>query len=62
VAGEAGGKSRQARQIASEFATGSIEAELAAIGKAVPSRDWAKLPADYFARLDHYLHGAPNKK
>ena len=47
---------------AAEFAAGSLEAELSAIGKAVPAREWAKLPADYFANLDHYLHGAPKKK
>ena len=46
---------------AAEFAAGSLETELAAIGKAVPARDWAKIPADYFANLDCYLHGAPKK-
>ena len=45
-----------------EFAPGSLETELSAIGKAVPAREWAKVPADYFANLDHYLHGAPKKK
>ena len=39
-----------------------VEAELSAIGKAVPAQEWAKVPADYFANLDHYLHGAPKKK
>jgi hypothetical protein len=38
---------------------GSLEAELSALGKAVPAREWAKVPADYFADLDGYLHGAP---
>ena len=47
---------------AAEFAAGSLETELAAIGKAVPAREWARIPADYFANLDHYLHGAPKKK
>jgi hypothetical protein len=47
---------------AAEFAPGSLETELAAIGKAVPAREWAKVPTDYFANLDHYLHGAPKKK
>jgi hypothetical protein len=47
---------------AAEFAAGSLETELSAIGKAVPAREWAKVPADYFANLDHYLHGAPKKK
>ena len=47
---------------AAEFAVGSIEAELSAIGKAVPAREWADVPADYFANLDHYLHHAPKKK
>lgn len=46
----------------SEFVAGSLEAELAAVGKAVPTLEWAKVPADYFANLDHYLHGAPKKK
>jgi hypothetical protein len=48
--------------VAAEFAAGSLEAELSAIGKAVPAQEWAKVPADYFANLDHYLHGAPKKK
>jgi hypothetical protein len=48
--------------LAEGFAPGSLEAELSAIGKSVPAREWAKLPADYFANLDHYLHGAPKKK
>jgi hypothetical protein len=47
---------------AQEFAAGSLEAELSAIGKAVPAREWAKVPADYFANLDFYLHSAPKKK
>jgi hypothetical protein len=45
-----------------EFAVGSLENELSAIGRAVPAREWAKVPDDYFANLDHYLHGAPKKK
>ncbi|MGA3072878.1 MAG: hypothetical protein ABSG56_04220 [Bryobacteraceae bacterium] len=49
-------------RVAAEFAAGSLEAELSAIGKAVPAQEWAKVPADYFANLDHYLHGAPKKK
>jgi hypothetical protein len=56
------GKKRSTRRVAVEFAAGSLETELSAIGKAVPAREWAKVPADYFARLDHYLHGAPKKK
>jgi hypothetical protein len=49
-------------RVAPEFAAGSLEAELSVIGKEVPARDWAKVPADYFANLDHYLHGSPKKK
>ena len=49
-------------RVAPEFAAGSLEAKLSAIGTAVPPRAWAKVPADYFANLDHYLHGAPKKK
>jgi len=49
-------------RVAAEFATGSLETELSAIGRAVPAREWAKVPADYFANIDHYLHGAPKKK
>jgi len=45
-----------------EFTAGSLETELAAIGKAVPAREWARVPVDYFANLDHYLHGALKKK
>jgi hypothetical protein len=48
--------------VAAEFTAGSLEAELSAIGRAVPTREWAKVPADYFANIDHYLHGAPKKK
>ena len=45
-----------------EFHPGSLEAELAAIGKSAPAREWAKVPADYFANLDYYRHGPPKKK
>ncbi|MGO9257946.1 MAG: hypothetical protein ACLQU1_16775 [Bryobacteraceae bacterium] len=48
--------------VAAEFVGGSLEAELSAIGKAVPAREWAKVPGDYFSNLDHYLHGAPKKR
>ena len=44
-----------------EFAAGSLETELSAIGKTVRAREWAKVPADYFANLDHYVNGAPKK-
>jgi hypothetical protein len=47
---------------AGEFAAGSLETTLSAIGKSVPTRDWAKVPADYFANLDHYVSGAPKKE
>jgi hypothetical protein len=56
------GKNGSHPRDAAEFAAGSLETELSAIGKAVPAREWAKVPADYFANLDHYLHGAPKKK
>ena len=56
------GKNGSNPRVAAEFAAGSLETELSAIGKAVPAREWAKVPADYFANLDHYLHGAPKKK
>jgi hypothetical protein len=45
-----------------EFAPGSLEAELSAIGRSVPAGEWAKVPDDYFANLDHYLYGAPGRK
>jgi hypothetical protein len=48
------GKNGSIPHDAAEFAEGSLEAELSAIGKSVP--------ADYFANLDQYLHGAPKKK
>jgi len=57
-----GRKSSSKPRHAAEFTAGSLETELAAIGKAVPAREWAKVPADYFANLGHYLHGAPKKK
>ena len=56
------GKNGSNPYVAPEFAADSLEAELLAIGRAVPARDWAKIPGDYFADLDHYLHGAPKKK
>ena len=56
------GKNGTSARVSAEFAAGSLEARLSAIGKALPARDWAKVPADYFANLDHYLHGAPKKK
>jgi hypothetical protein len=49
-------------RVAAEFAVGSLETELSAIGTAVPASAWAKVPTDYFANLDQYLHGAPKKK
>ena len=56
------GKNGSNQPVAAGFPAGSLEAELSAIGKAVPDREWAKLPAGYFANLDHYLHGAPKKR
>ena len=53
---------RSASRSAVEFAVGSLESELSAIGEAVPAREWADVPADYFAGLDHYLQRAPKKK
>jgi len=45
-----------------DFAAGSLESKLAAIGKAVPAREWERIPIDYFANLDHYLHHSPKRK
>jgi len=45
-----------------EFAPGSLEAELSALGASVKAREWAKVPADYFTNLDHYRCGAPKKQ
>ena len=55
-------KKNRVPRTAAEFAPGSLEAELSAIGKSVPASEWAKVPADYFANLDHYLYRAPRKK
>lgn len=41
------------------FAPGSLEADLAAIGESVPAREWANVPADFFAKLDLYLRREP---
>jgi hypothetical protein len=49
-------------RVDTEFAAGSLETELPAIGRAAPAREWTKVPRDYFANLDHYLHGAPKRK
>ncbi len=40
-----------------EFAAGSIEAKIAAIGRCVPREEWETIPRDYFARLDYYQFG-----
>lgn len=56
------GKNGSNPRVVPEFPAGSLETELSAIGMAVPAREWAKVPADYFANLDHYLHGAPKNK
>jgi len=56
------GENGSGPRIVPDFAAGSLETELSAIGMAVPAREWAKVPADYFANLDRYLHGAPKKK
>ncbi len=56
-----GGRNGSRSRVAKEFAPGSLEAELSAIGKSVPAREWAAIPADYFANLDHYRHGAPKR-
>ena len=55
------GKNGSNPRVAAEFAADSLEAE-SAIGKTVPDREWAKVPADHFANLGLYLHGAPKKK
>jgi hypothetical protein len=62
TAAVARGKNGSNPRDAAEFAAGSLETELAAIGKAVPAREWARISADCFANLDHYLDGAPKKK
>jgi hypothetical protein len=56
------GKNGSNPRNAAEFAAGSLENELATIGKSVPAEEWSRIPADYFAKLDHYLHGAPKEK
>jgi len=56
------GKNGSNPRVPAEFAAGSLEADLSALGRTVPAREWAKVPGDYFANLDQYLHGAPKKK
>ncbi len=56
-----GGRDGSRSRVAEEFAPGSLEAEPSAIGKSMPDREWAAIPADYFANLDHYRRGAPKK-
>jgi len=58
----ASGKNGSLSRVAAEFLPSSLEADLSAIGKSVPVKEWAKIPADYFANLDHYRHGTPKKK
>jgi len=55
-------KARPNPRAAAECPAGSLEAELSAIGRAAPDREWAKVPADYFANLDNYLHPTTKKK
>jgi hypothetical protein len=55
---QTGTTNRSNSRVATEFAPGSLEAELSAIGKSAPGREWARIPADYFADLDSYLRGA----
>ena len=62
IPGMARGKNRSSPRAAAEFPAGSLETELSAMGKAVSAQEWAKVPVDYFANLDHYLHGAQKKK
>ena len=62
AANPAKGRNGSKTHVAADFAPGSLETELSAMGKSAPARDWAKIPADYFARLDHYLYGTPKKK
>jgi hypothetical protein len=59
---QARAKSRPSSRAAAEFPAGSLEAELSAIGKSAPAREWARVPADYFANLDNYLHPTTKKK
>jgi hypothetical protein len=56
------GKNGSKARLAVEFAAGSLETELAAIGKSVPAGEWERIPVDYFANLDRYLHGSQKKK
>jgi len=55
------GKNGLNPRVVPEFPAGSLETELLAIGMAVPAREWAKVPTDYFANLDHYVPGAPKQ-
>jgi hypothetical protein len=55
-------KTRPSPRAAVEFPAGSLEAELSAIGELAPGREWAKVPADYFANLGKYLHSTTKKK
>jgi hypothetical protein len=57
----AGGKNGSNSRDATGFPAGSLETELAAIGKAVPAREWSRIPADYFANLDHCPRRTENK-
>jgi len=58
----AGGSKDPSPRVPAEFAPGSLESELSAIGGSVPPEEWAGVPVDYFSNLDHYLRGAPKKK
>lgn len=61
AADSAGRRNGLGRRKAMAFAPGSLESDLSAIGHSVPAAEWAKVPGDYFANLDHYLRKAPKK-
>jgi hypothetical protein len=57
-------RTRKAKPVpeSTTFPLGSLAAELLALGEAVPTRAWAKLPRDYFGNIDRYLRGSPKNK
>ena len=39
----------------------ALENDLLELARSVPAREWAGLPRDFNANLDHYLYGSPKK-
>lgn len=53
--------SRRVRPMGREVDPLALENDLLELARSVPDREWARLPRDFNANLDHYLYGTPKK-